>query len=214
MGDLREFVLKPNAVARHRGARWTTNAQGMRDLPYEAAKPPHTFRVALVGDSIAAGWGVDDGQGFEPTLERLLNERSRAAGGPAVEILNFAAPGYGPGARWDHFARLGWPMSPDLVIFETTQADVGWDERRLRGLLPRGIGWDSPPYRAILAAARVRPGGTFEAYKQALRPFRWEFLAAVYRAAVADCRSRGVPCVWVLVPRVGKAGPTWPSADG
>jgi hypothetical protein len=96
-------------------------------------------------------------------------------------------------------------MAPDLVLFESTAADPGWDERRLRGLLPRGVGWDSPLYRDILAEARVRPGGTFEAYKRALRPFRWEFLASVYRTAVADCRARGVPCVLVLIPRVGKA---------
>src|SRR5207302_1438744 len=99
-------------------------------------------------------------------------DRARAAGGPAVEVLNFAVPGHGPGARWDHFRRLGWPTGPDLVVFETTQADVGWDERRLRGLLPRGLGWDSPLYRAALADAGVKPGASAETYKRALRPFR------------------------------------------
>jgi hypothetical protein len=100
-------------------------------------------------------------------------------------------------------------MELDLVLFESTAADPGWDERRLRGLLPRGIGWDVPFYREILTGAKLQPGGTFETYKKALRPFRWEFLAAVYRAAVADCRTRGLPCVLVLIPRVGKpAEPT------
>ncbi len=205
VADLREFVLKPGLATRHLGATWTTNALGMRDLPYETVKPPHTFRIALVGDSIAAGWGVDDGRGFEPTLERVLDVRARAAGGPTVEVLNFAVPGHSPGARWDHFTRLGWPTDPDLVIFEATQADVGWDERRLRGLLPRGVGWDSPLYRAALAAAGVAPGASAETYKRALRPFRGKILAGVYRVIAADCRSRAVPCVWVLIPRVGKA---------
>jgi lysophospholipase L1-like esterase len=206
VNDVREFVLKPSLSMVHDGATWSTNALGMRDRSYETAKPPGTFRIAFVGDSIGAGWGVNDGEGFEPLLERLLDERSQGAGGPAVEILNFAVPGHGPGQRWEHFTRVGWAMDPDLVLFESTTADPGWDERRLRGLLPRGIGWDSPFYREILAGAKVRPGGTFESYKQALRPFRWEFLAAVYRAAVADCRARGVPCVLVLIPRVGKPG--------
>jgi hypothetical protein len=203
--DLREFVLKPNLSIVHDGASWSTNALGMRDQPYETAKPPHTLRIALVGDSIGAGWGVNDGQGFEPTLERWLDERSRAAGGPAVEFLNFAVPGHGPGQRWDHFGRVGWATEPDLIVYESTQADASWDERRLRGLLPRGIGWDSPLYRDTLARTGARPGGTMEEYKRVLRPHRWEFVAGVYRTIAADCRRRDVPIVWVLVPRVGKA---------
>jgi hypothetical protein len=96
-------------------------------------------------------------------------------------------------------------MAPDLVIFESTLADAGWDERRLRGLLPRGVGWDSPLYRDALAASGARPGGTPEDYKRVLRPHRDAFFAGIYRAAVADCRARGVPCVLIVVPRVGKA---------
>ena len=46
--------------------------------------------------------------------------------------------------------RLGDP--PDLVLFEATDADVGWDHRRLAELLPRGIGWDSSIYGDILDA--------------------------------------------------------------
>src|SRR5205085_12189546 len=37
-----------------------------------------------------------------------------------------------------------------------------------------------------------------------LRPYRWEFVAGVFRTAAADCRARGVPIVLVMVPRVGK----------
>lgn len=202
--DLREFVLKPNLSVAHAGARWTTNALGMRDRAYPTAKPPGTVRIAFVGDSIGAGWGVGDGQSFEAVLERQLDERSRAAGGRAVEVLNFAVPGHGPGQRWHHFSQVGWALEPDIVLFESTQADSGWDERRLRGLLPRGIGWDSPMYRDALARAGARPGGTMETYKQALRPYRWDFVAGVFRTAAADCRARGVPIVLVMVPRVGK----------
>jgi hypothetical protein len=158
-----------------------------------------------VGDSIGAGWGVNDGDAFEPLCEQSLDARSRRFGGPAVEILNFAVPGHGPGQRWDHFARTGWSMSPDLVLFESTLADAGWDERRLRGLLPRGVGWDAPVYRDALAASKAQPGGSAETYKRVLRPFRDAFFAGVYRTVVADCRAHGVPCILILVPRVGKA---------
>src|SRR4051794_19658549 len=116
VGDLREFVLRPNLAIEFGGVHITTNALGMRDREYETVKPSHTVRVALVGDSIAAGWGLDDGQGFEPRLEAALDARSRAAGGPAIEVLNFAIPGSAPGQRWEHFTRVGWALAPDLVV--------------------------------------------------------------------------------------------------
>ena len=205
VAELREVVLMPNlSIVRANGTTWSTNALGMRDRPYAVSKPAGTFRIAMTGDSIGVGLGVSDGRGFEPALEQWLAEQSRRRGGPAVEILNFALPGRSPGQRWDHFQKVGWAMKPDLVLFEATAADVGWDQRRLAELLPRGIGWDSALYGDILKRSGVRPGATSEDYAQALRPYRWELLAAVYRAVAADCRARGVPCLWVLIPRVGR----------
>jgi lysophospholipase L1-like esterase len=203
--DVREFVLKPHFTADLRGAPWTTNAFGMRDRAYKRAKPGGTVRIAFIGDSIGAGWGVGDGEGFESRLERALDARSRELGGPAVEILNFAVPGHAPGQRWEDFLRSGgWSFGPDLVLYEATAADPGWDERRLRGLLARGIGIDASVYRAVLDRIGIEPGAEVETYKRRLRPHRWEILAGVYRAIAAECREHGIPCVWVLVPRVGR----------
>jgi len=202
--DLREFILKPSLSVDHAGARWTTNTEGMRDQPYSISKPPNTIRIAMVGDSIGAGWGVGDGQPFESLVETALDRESKARGGPAVEILNFAVPGHGPGQRWEHFNRVGWKYEPDLILFESTQADLGWDERRLRGLLPRGIGWDSPMYKDVLDRARPPRRGSLDSYKRVLRPYREQFAAGVMRAAGADCEARGVPVALVIIPRVGK----------
>ena len=202
--DLREVALERQGAVTKGGVRWRTNAQGMRDRPYAIVKPAGTFRIAMVGDSIVAGWGVDVEERFESVLERTWDARSRRRGGPAIEIVNCAVPGHSPGQRWYHFAQVGWPMRPDLVICEATEADIGWDERRLRYLLARGQGWDSPLYRAVLAAAGVEPHWNPEQYKRALQPRHGEILAGVYRAMAADCRARGVPLVWVLIPRVGR----------
>ena len=176
----------------------------MRDRSYAVSKPAGTFRIAMTGDSIGVALGVSEGRGFEPVLERWLAEQSRRRGGPEVELLNFALPGRSPGQRWDHFQKVGWAMNPDLILFEATAADVGWDHRRLAELLPRGIGWDSTLYGDILKRVGARPGATNADYARALGPYRWELLTAVYRAVAADCRARGVPCLWVLIPRVGR----------
>ena len=202
--DLREVVLKPGDTVRKWGVEWRTNAQGMRDRSYATDKPAGTFRVALVGDSIGVGWGVNIEQRFESILERDWDARSRRAGGPAVEILNYAVPGHSPGQRWHHFSQVGWPMRPDLVICESTEADNGWDERRLRYVLSRGFGFDSPLFRQILTSAGVEPFRNPESYKRVLQPRHREILAGVYRFMANDCQARGVPIIWVLIPRVGR----------
>ena len=194
VADVREYVLRPGLTTRHRGATWTTNARGMRDREYAIEKPAGTRRVALVGDSIGAGWGVDDGLGFEPTWERSAGS----------EVWNHAVPGLAPGQRWEHFTREGWASNPDLVVFQGTPADFGWDDRKLRSLLPRGIGWDVAAYREGLALAHARPGGNEASYKDLLRPHREAILAGVYRRVVADCRAKGARSAWLLLPRVGK----------
>ena len=205
VAELRQIALTPNlSLVRNDGTLWTTNALGMRDRPYTVPRPRGTFRIAMTGDSIGVGLGVGDGRGFEPALERWLDHQSRGHGGPSVEILNLSLPGRSPGQRWDHFQKLGWRMNPDLVLFEATDADIGWDHRRLSELLPRGIGWDSPLYGDVLARTGIRPGGTTTDYAHALRPYRWDLLEAAYRSVAADCRARGVPCLWVLIPRVGR----------
>jgi hypothetical protein len=95
-------------------------------------------------------------------------------------------------------------MKPDLVIYESTAADVGWDERRLRYLLARGLAWDSPMYHGVLERTGLGRLGSPDDYKRALRPRHWEILAGVYQAMAAECRERGVPIIWVMVPRVGR----------
>jgi lysophospholipase L1-like esterase len=202
VADVREYVLKPGVSVKHRGATWTTNSRGMRDREYALEKPEGMVRVALAGDSIGAGWGVEDGQGFEPTWERRLNQDQ-----PPVEVWNHAVPGLAPGQRWEHFTREGWASKPDLVVFQGSPADFGWDDRKLRSLLPKGIGWDVSAYQDAFKIAKIKPGGDEDLYKNALRPHREAILAGVYRTVADDCRSRGVASVWLLLPRVGKAAP-------
>ncbi len=199
--DLRECVLVPSLVAEHQGATWTTNALGLRDLEYHPSKPDKTRRILLLGDSIGVGWGVDDGKGFEPLLEQSLAAGSKEV---SIEILNLSVPGYAPGQRREHLERIGWDLDPDLILYQATAADLAWDERRLRALLPAGIAWDSPAYQPVLNQAGIRPDHDADTIKRRLRPLRGAILKGVYRTLVQDAQRRSVPVVWVLLPRVGR----------
>ena len=202
--DLREVAIKPDQSAEKWGVQWRSNSLGMRDDACVVPKPAGCFRAALVGDSIAAGWGVNAEQRFECLLETRWNQGIENTGMAKVEVINFAVPGHSPGQRWYHFTQAGWSTEPDVVLCETTEADLDWDERRLRYLLPRNLGWDAPVFRDVLASSGVERGWTPEQYKRVLQPRQQEILEGVYRTMVSDCRSRGIPIVCIVIPRVGR----------
>lgn len=67
------------------------------------------FRIAVQGDSVAWGYGVDNGDRFSDRLEEDLH----------AEVLNFAVVGYGP---VQHYLQLPRVISyqPDLVVLSFT----------------------------------------------------------------------------------------------
>jgi lysophospholipase L1-like esterase len=205
--DLREHALTPSFAADTRHGRWTTTARGLRDRDHAWPKAAGSTRLALLGDSIGAGWGVADGAGFEPLLEAALDADARRAGLGPVEVVNFAVPGHAPGQRWEQFVQLdGWACGPDALIYQATPADLGWDERALARLLPRGLAWAAPQYADALRAAGLDPASASDAdaLRRGLRAAREALVAGVYRTIAAECRRRGVATAYVLIPRVGR----------
>ena len=53
--DFLEYDYKPNLHLIGEGLGRTTNSFGMYDREYTVEKPPHTWRIALLGDSMALG---------------------------------------------------------------------------------------------------------------------------------------------------------------
>ncbi len=68
-----------------RTVRYSISAQGLRDREFAVPKPPWVVRIALVGDSVAYGTGVN----AEDSLPKQLETRLRKAlPGARIEILN------------------------------------------------------------------------------------------------------------------------------
>jgi len=106
------WANKPNVRTRVEAPRFeysvAINSRGLRDREHPYEKPDGVFRIALLGDSIAWGWGVDDGLSFADLVEERL--------GPEVEVINLGVPGYGTDQQlWvlEHEARR---YDPDLVL--------------------------------------------------------------------------------------------------
>jgi lysophospholipase L1-like esterase len=133
--------------------RYQINRFGYRDRrERRAERTPGTPRVALLGDSFAAGWGVELEDSFASQLERATG----------IEVINSAKNGgcplwFVPQARWvrEHFA-------PDWLLVQLFDNDAD-DNRQFMdrfeldygervGELPRSIRTLDSPGRRILNA--------------------------------------------------------------
>jgi lysophospholipase L1-like esterase len=114
-----------------------SNSLGYRDREHPVEKPPGTYRIVVLGDSIAAGYRIARG---EETFPVLLEERLRRAGLPA-EVLNFGVSGYNTEQEVETLRTRALRFAPDLVVVAYCHND-----RR-------------PPDPRIVAALREARGG-------------------------------------------------------
>src|SRR5262249_21767368 len=112
--DLIIYELKPDLSVQFQKVTVTTNSFGMRGPEVSLVKPPDTFRLAVLGDSYAFGWGVEDDQVFSRVLEQKLE--GRLPGGKHPQVLNFGVPGYSTFQETAQFLESGSRFSPDAVL--------------------------------------------------------------------------------------------------
>lgn len=215
-GDFLLFELKPNVDRRLFGQPFTTNAQGMRDRPFAAEKPPGTFRVVVLGSSIDMGWGVGDDESYVDLLEAWLNGHAGVIGSPRrFEILNFAVAAYSPMQRLEAYRRKAAALRPDLVIYSATMLDTRLIEIHLCDMLQQRVDLKYDFLRRAIDDAGITPAdlrldaeqrlANKDVIKMKLRPQYWPIYDATLGELAAECRSGGVPLACLIVPRVGKA---------
>jgi hypothetical protein len=94
------------------------NSRGFRDVEHAPGKPPNTFRIVLIGDSVAEGRDVDPDSAFGRVLERMLNGAlQRTASG---DNSHAPTPGTSQLPRFEVIvlARIGYSTSQEIVLLE------------------------------------------------------------------------------------------------
>jgi len=110
--------LRPNTSGWYRKegqAYVATNSQGLHDRERALAKPPGTYRVAVLGDSYAEALQVD----VERTFWRLLEQRLEACAfrsAKHIDVINLGVSGFGTGQALRMLQTRGLAYQPDLVI--------------------------------------------------------------------------------------------------
>ncbi|MBZ5627176.1 MAG: SGNH/GDSL hydrolase family protein [Acidobacteriia bacterium] len=179
----------------------TTNSFGIVGPECSMRKPPNTRRVALLGDSVAMGWGADQNRSFVRLLEDSLNATRPNGDSRRFEILNFSTGGYELTQMLDVAEEDIPGFEPDVYVLSLTELAVfrNWDEH-LAGLVKSGI---DPKYdflRDTIRQSGASSSDSARALFGKLAPFR----IAVLRRILTEIQSRAArshaPFIVVLVP--------------
>lgn len=111
------YLLAPNEDVVWRGIPVHMNSHGFRTQEFKLPKPPGTFRILNLGDSIAFGWEVKQEDTYGKQLERMLNTRGSS---PRYEVINAGVPGWNPQDEHNFLLQEGLSYQPDVVILDIT----------------------------------------------------------------------------------------------
>jgi len=109
------FVHIPNRSAFLMGVPVSINSQGLRDGEYPQVKPPHVYRILMLGDSTTFGWGVREEDTSAKFLERKLNAHLPSQYDKA-EVINAGVGNYDTVQEVTYYETRGRNFHPDLVI--------------------------------------------------------------------------------------------------
>lgn len=120
--------------------RFRTNSLGIRygELPLERASTAE-YRMLVLGDSYAEGFGVEEPSTFAARLERAFSTPSRQ-----VDFINCGLTGTGPLQYGRVFLDVGLRYHPDGVLIVLHANDVSDTDPRAYDMVRRGL-WYIPP---------------------------------------------------------------------
>ena len=162
-------LAQPNVRGLNACALYETNSAGFRGPEQSRDKPPGVFRGAVIGDSTAMGWGVEEEDTYATRLERALDADASAG---SVEVLNFGLAGLNSEEIIQRLEDLGLGFDPDVVVYGYALNDIkgphyrdSLDPEYARSLFQyesssRLWQWSRPIWLALLERA-VTPHGTF-----------------------------------------------------
>jgi hypothetical protein len=105
------------------------NSLGFRDREHPIAKPPDTFRIAILGDSFAEAFQVPLDKTFWSVIEQRLQQCPRTAKAN-VEVMNFGVSGFSTARELILLQKRVWQYSPDIVVLLVTVANDIRDNSR------------------------------------------------------------------------------------
>jgi len=126
------------------------NSLGFRDREYDAAKPPNTHRVLVVGDSIVLGDSAKDLVDLDRVMANVMEDALNAVSGDTrYEVFSTGVAGYNVVQQVAFLERRGMGFDPDLIVIGTCLNDFAPPQEVRR----RGDVWQVSFYDEVFPAS-------------------------------------------------------------
>jgi hypothetical protein len=162
-----------------------TNSLGLRGPDVVVPKPPHLFRIVVLGDETIFAPETEDADHFCT----LLRERLQARSSVTIEVINGAIPGHCPLTEYLLFKQRLLALQPDLVLLHFDWSDVGDDRQIRRPAICDDDGVpQSCPHGSLAGVKKNRP---HEVWREKFRLVDWTMssLGAEWRQQIAQQRA-------------------------
>lgn len=199
-GHLPLAELVPSRETVVNGTAMRTNQFGQRDREYTRAKPPNTFRIALIGSSPEMGWCVGDDESYQAIVEERLGRELSPVTGLRYEILNFGVNGLAPieqpAAVRDRVAGF----APDVVLYGAHGADRYYVVTRLGKAVRAGVPLTDSYLTRLLDVTGINATTPEPWVIRRLAPRVDEIVLEAYRATAEEIGRIGARPIWLWVP--------------
>jgi hypothetical protein len=186
------------------GSSMRFNSLGFHDREYAREKPPGTYRIVVIGGSIALGVGVPTTQTFEAGLEEKLNASSGESA-RRFEVLNFGGLAAFPTQRRLILEKRALAFDPDAILYVAHGIDASGSVEHLASTVAAGVRVPYPELADLVEDAGAFPFMPAVIARKLLLPFADRLVEADYRGIVALCRDRGATPLWIYLPELQEA---------
>lgn len=113
--------LSPDYLDTWERITYRINSLGLRGPEASVAKSADTYRILLLGDSVAFGWGVEEEDALAHRLQRRLDQSDTDL---RFEVWNAGVPGYATWQELQYLLEKGAAFDPDLIVVAFLYNDV------------------------------------------------------------------------------------------
>ena len=199
--DFLRYELRPGVKRQYPAGLRMTNSLGMANPEYGYAKPPHTRRIALIGDSISLG---PYGQAYDSLLETRLNHDHLTPGVQQFQILNFAVYGYNVLQMMDVMLNTAPKFHPDVYLIALTTLEASRNKASTAMHVARlnleGADLKYDYLRNIASQAGLQPTDHMNVMIRKLAPFHMQMTQWALTTMRDHAAAEGAQMVIVLVP--------------
>lgn len=202
------YELRPGAIAEAKdakGARVVVNAHGMRGPELVEPKGARTLRIAVLGDSVAFGFGVEQDAMFTARLAAKFGALSDRA--HEYDVLDFAVTGYSSREEAAVLEAKALPLAPDVIVvaYYLNDPDFG-PVNALRMAFHRTEAWERSELLRLLTQKKDQMerarlgGGDYYRWLHAPETDEWKSVPEAFARMHALADARHLKVVLAIFP--------------